>query len=96
MSLKWPIKDINEKLDYGVDWSKRLKVGETIVTSTFSVLSGGLTKVSEDYNNTESLVRLEGGTAGLTAKLVCEITTSATPPRTYRVDIQLPIVNRAL
>lgn len=91
--LTWPIKDTAERLDYAIDWSNRLLAGETINTSAFTVAGGGVTIVSQTRSDTVSLVWLEGGTAGQTAKVVCQILTSA--DRVFKEVIAIPIVNRA-
>ena len=95
-TLAWPIKDIAETLDYGIDWSKRLADDDDkIATSTFTVLTGGVT-ITQQYNNdTTSTVWLSGGTAGQTAKLKCVITTDSQPPRIHDIVVTLPIVDRA-
>ena len=94
-TLSWPIKDIAETLDYGIDWSKRLDDNDKIVTSVFTVLTGGVTIVQQYSNHTTSTVWLSGGTAGQTAKLKCVITTDSQPPRIHDIVVTLPIVDRA-
>jgi hypothetical protein len=92
--LTWPNKDSTEKLDYAVDWSRRLKSDETIESANaFSVLSGGVTITSQFNSDKISVAWIEGGTVGQTAKLRCTVTTSA--DRTFSEVVSLPIVNRA-
>lgn len=91
--MKWPIKDTNEKLDYAINWSQRLVEGETIESSVFTVISGGVVIESQSENDILSTVWLSGGTAGQTAKVACQIVTSDN--RIYKEVVQIPIVNLA-
>lgn len=94
-NLAWPIKGTGETLDYAIDWSKRLvDDDDKIVTSQFTVVSGGVTISQQYHNDTVSTVWLVGGTAGLTAKLKCVIVTDSSPPRTHDTVVSIPIVDR--
>lgn len=91
-TLNWPVKDSLEVLDYAIDWSSRLG-DDTIASSTFSVISGGLVIDSQDNTTTHSLVWLSGGTVGQTAKIACLVVTAE--GREFREVIGVPVVNRA-
>ncbi len=89
--LTWPAKDPDEVLDYSVEWSERLEGGEAIVSSSFTVDSGTITKDSESFAGTRSQVWLSGGTDGTTVELRNRITTSG--GRTLERSIALPIIS---
>lgn len=75
MSLSWPSKDPDEKLDYLLDWGPRLD-DDTIQTATFSLATpAGLTIVVQDYDATTATVWLSGGTDNNTAEILCHIVT---------------------
>lgn len=69
-------KDPADVLDYTVDWSAWLAVGETISTSAFTVASG-ITLDSESNTTTTATAWISGGTAGTTYTITSQITTSA-------------------
>jgi hypothetical protein len=95
LNLTWPIKSNREVEFYGVNWSRRLAQltpNETITTSQFSVISGGVTIASQGLADALSYVKLSGGTAGLTAELYLIVTTSS--GRTWDANVKLPIVDR--
>lgn len=56
-------KDPNAVLDYIIDWTEWLGIGDTIKTSTWTVPTG-LTKDSDSKTTTTATVWLSGGTAG--------------------------------
>lgn len=85
----WPTKDPDEVLDYQVDWTNRLQVGETISTCDFSVVSGAVTINSEGNVGALATVWLSGGTAGELCSILNRITTSA--GRTYDQTVKLRI-----
>ena len=64
MSLQWDPKDPNEVLDYDIDWSQRLDSGDTISTSSWSVVSPDAALVidSNTHSGTATKVWLSGGT----------------------------------
>ena len=90
MSLRWPDKDPDELLDFTVDWSRYL--GDLTISSVVwryvqtdgtesSNLStsdtfNGITVNSINNTNTTATIVLEGGTANVDNRIVCEITTS--------------------
>ncbi len=90
MSYKWPDKDPDELLDYTIDWSRYLE-GLTIDSVVWkhiqadgtesSALSAsdtfnGLTVNSITKTETTATIVLNGGTANVDNKIVCEVTTS--------------------
>jgi len=93
MALRWPDKDPDELLDYTVDWSRFL--GDLTIASVqwthlqddgteSSALSAsstfnGLTVNSVANTNTTATIVLNGGTANIDNKLVCQVTTSSSP-----------------
>jgi hypothetical protein len=74
---KWPDKDPDATLDYGVDWSKFLAtVGDTIANSIW-IVPDGITKSLDTFNDTITTIWLEGGTPGMSYTLTNRITTAA-------------------
>ena len=88
MTLKWDPKDPDEVLDYEIDWSGRLATGDTIATSTW-IVPTGITKNSDTYTTTKSIIWLSGGTIGETYVFTCRITTAAN--RTHDQSVKLQI-----
>lgn len=74
MALKWPDKDPDEVLDYLVDWSARLSVGDAIASSTW-IVPAGIVKDSDSFNDTTTTIWLSGGTVGTTYDITNRITT---------------------
>jgi hypothetical protein len=70
-------KTSNEVLEYGVDWSTQLGTGDTISTSTWPTVEAGITKVSDDFEDTATTVVVSGGTSGNTYSLINRITTAS-------------------
>lgn len=88
--LTWPSKDPNERLDYQIDWvTKRLLSGETIATSTWTVVEGTVTIDTDTNVAGITTVWLMGGAAGEKCELLNRITTSA--GRTYDQTVTLRI-----
>jgi hypothetical protein len=92
----WPSKDPDEVLDYDNNWGDdadlglgRLAVGETIVTSTFSVIEGTVVVDSSSIVGDKTFVWLSGGAVGERCKILNRITTSA--GRTYDHTVVLRI-----
>lgn len=61
-------KDPQDVRDYGIDWSADIGAA-TIVASTWSIVSGTITIVLDDFETTATTVRLAGGTAGESVQL---------------------------
>lgn len=87
--LSWPSKDPNEVLDYQLDWTDRLAVGETITTSTWSVVEGTVTINSSSQASGIATVWLSGGTADERCLLLDRVVTSA--GRTFDQTVVLRI-----
>jgi hypothetical protein len=87
--LTWPPKDPNEVLDYQVDWSQRLETGETISSSTFTVVTGDVIIDSSTHSTTGTTAWLSGGTNGTPCEVLNRITTSG--GRTYDQTLKLRI-----
>lgn len=66
--------------DYGIDWSKELVTGETVLTSSWTA-PDGLTVIATASAAVSTTVWLTGGTPGTWYDVVNTITTSA--GRTY-------------
>ena len=70
------IKDPQSVLDFVVDWSAWLAVGETITASTV-VATTGITVQSATFTTTTATYWLAGGTLGASYTITNHITTSA-------------------
>lgn len=72
MSLKWPNKDPNETLDFGLDWSRFLRDGEIIISAEWFIISDSNETLSfssgETYN---SLTNESDGTGGAITSIIC-------------------------
>ena len=91
--LTWPTKDPDEVLDYQLDWADeaqpRLVTGETLVTSTWSVVEGDVVIDSETFAPSGlTTVWLSAGTAGQNT-LLNRVTTSG--GRTYDQSVKLRV-----
>lgn len=103
--LSWPAKDPRAILDYDIDWAAEgyLQTGETIVTSTWSIVEGDgqLTILnspapsiaSNSAGTALSLTKLwlSGGTDGQAYELLNEIVTSdgRTDDRHVKIRVRL-------
>ena len=76
MALRWPDKDPDELLDYTVDWSRFL--GSLTISSVIWKFIG-ITVNNQTNTSTTATIVLNGGTANIDNKLVCQITTSSSP-----------------
>ena len=75
--LRWDPKDPQEVLDYRVDWSDRLEVGDVIVDSTW-VRSGPDTALVlgvNSHDDSSTLLWLSAGTLGAEYRLTNHVTT---------------------
>jgi hypothetical protein len=68
-------KDPQEVRDYGIDWSGDIGAA-TIQSSAWAVVSGTLTLVGNDFDDTTTTVRVSGGTLGQTCELLNHIVLS--------------------
>jgi NADPH-dependent ferric siderophore reductase len=98
--LQWPDKDPNEVLDYELDWADpdrpRLEAGETLTSSTWSVVTGDVVIDTITHPATYTpqglaTVWLTGGTAGSKCELLNRVNTSK--GRTYDQTIVLRMKN---
>lgn len=69
------VKHPNARLDYAVDWSAWLPSGDTIASVVW-VVPADLTLTSQSNTNTVATAWLEGGVAGETYFVGCQITTT--------------------
>lgn len=92
---RWPTKDPNEVLDYQINWADQdrdpcLEEGETLVSSTFSVVTGDVVIDSQDYVLTGlTTVWLSGGTDGERCEILNRVETSE--GRIYDKTVKLRI-----
>lgn len=68
-------KDVDEKIDYTIDWSKRLN-GNTVSSVTHTATPVGLTLESESNTSTTTMARFSGGTDGVKYKVEVDVATS--------------------
>jgi hypothetical protein len=85
------LKDPASVVDFQIDWTLWLDVGDAISTSSWTV-PAGVTQDSSSYTTSAATVWLSGGTAGEVYKVVNQITT--TGGRTTERTIEIRCVNR--
>lgn len=90
--LTWPAKDPNEVLDYQIDWTARLVTGETITTSTVTVVDGTVVVDSSSQSAGIVTVWLSGGAEGEACTLLNRVTTSA--GRTYDQSVRIKVKSK--
>lgn len=73
---RWDDKDPNEVAPFQNDWSDLLNE-DTISSSTFSVVSGSVTIVTQDNTDTLARCALSGGTLDETCEILNHIVTEA-------------------
>lgn len=90
MSMKWPNKDPNETLDFGIDWSRFLHTNETIAGSSWYIVSAEnevlsfnsgdsydtLVNISSGNDSRVVTITVAGGISNKQYKLVCRVTLS--------------------
>lgn len=74
MSVVWPIKYVDEVIDYSLDWSSRL--GDDTIANVVWTIPSGLTSESEVNTGTIASVFLSGGVQSSTYEIVCQIVTT--------------------
>lgn len=74
MALSWDAKDPDEVLDYTIDWTARL-AGDTIAASTW-VVPAGITKDSDSFTTTGTVIWLSAGAIGEAYELTNRIDTA--------------------
>jgi len=88
---RWPDKDPDDVLDYSVDWSAPLALDADAISSSSWIVPSGLTRLSDTWNQTATVIWLSGGTAGESYLLTNRIVT--TGGRTRDQSVQLPVNN---
>ena len=85
----WIEKDLAASLDYTIDWSGWLAVGETLSGPAQWTVAEGLTLTSQTDTGTMSTAWLSGGAAGMSYLATAKITTSAgrTDERSFLVAV---------
>ena len=106
MSLKWPLKDPDELLDYSLDWSRYL--GDNTINSVRWYIEDAsgvktlalpgetvdtLTLTSQSTTGTVSTALFSNGTANNTYRVTCEITFGPSSLVASRT-VQLPVKER--
>ena len=92
--LTWPDpKDPDEVLDYQFDWGgQRLELDETLVSSTVTVVSGGIEVDRVSDNGKIVTFWVTGGSPGEACEVLCRVTTSK--ERTYDQTGRLRVRSR--
>lgn len=75
-SIGFATQSTDSMLDYEIDWSKWLPVGDTILSSTFTC-DDGLILTLESSTPTSTAVWVSGGESRNSYDIVNEVTTSA-------------------
>jgi hypothetical protein len=88
MSLTWPAKDPDEKLDYVLNWAARLGT-DTISASAWVSTPSGLTLSDAAFTNTTATIWIESGEAGKIYKVSNRITTAGGRIMEETVNISL-------
>lgn len=86
-----PLKSPGAVLDYGIDWTEVLEVGEVVDSVTWLV-AGGVTLDRDSLSGSIAVAWVSGGTSGGQGVLTCAAMTSA--GRTYERSILVPIMQR--
>lgn len=83
-----PTQDPDDRLDYPIDWSRWLaKVGDTIVNSTWTDITPGITTSDEAFTTTATVVYIEGGEEGERYSLTNQITTAEGRRRSKTISV---------
>ena len=94
-SIRWPIKDPQERLDYSLKWEKELtRVNDTIFDSFWRIEDDDDTLLMDGHGVSGYIayVWLTGGTHGTTYKLVNTINTNQ--GRIYERTVSLQVMHR--
>lgn len=93
MSLKWANpKDPDDILDYSVNWTARLDTGDTIASSTFTLVDGEIELGDTEIDGGKTIVWISGGVDGETATVRNRIVTVG--GRQMDLTIQLKVKTR--
>lgn len=76
MTIRWPDKDKDETILYGIDFSDRLDDGVTLTAVTWSHNPGGISHTSAGVSGSVASVRITGGAIGKGYHFEAEVTTS--------------------
>ena len=87
----WSDKGTTEVDMFGADWANLLGA-ETISTSEWAVISGGVSTSAPTITGTETSVKLSGGTVGI-GKVTNTITTNG--GRTLVEEFVFPIIDKS-
>lgn len=87
LTLSWPAKDPDEKLDFQIDWADRI-ADDPIIASVWTV-PVGLTITAEFFSDTVTTVWLTSGTLDADYEIRNNITTMA--GRILEQTVVLPI-----
>lgn len=85
-------KDFREVLDYDLDWSEWLEVGDTLSTSNW-VVPSGITKDSDGNDTTSTTIWLSAGTVGESYVMVNIVTTAQS--RTGVAILIIKVIDKA-
>jgi hypothetical protein len=85
------VKDPQDSVWYTVDWTDWLATAETISTTDWTVPTG-ITQAAVTATSKTSLIKLSGGTAGVTYKIACKATTSTA--QVVERSFLVPVANR--
>jgi hypothetical protein len=93
MANRMPIKQPYEELDYDFNFVDLLATGETIASSTVTIVPNDATMVLGTKVNTTTAVKqwVSAGTSGVTYTLTCRIVTSNSPARKYEREMTIPV-----
>lgn len=86
--LQWPDKDPDETLGYQINWSRRLRSGDSISSSIWEV-AGGLTKVEDSFDGKTTTIWLSGGTSGSKYTLTNRVNTVGARVMDQSVSIKI-------
>lgn len=109
MALKWPDKNPDMTEDFSIDWSRALKTGETISSSTWNVRTGELSqavtsatpieKLVPEYptglTNTDTVATIRFSDGKVNTKYRCTNTIVTTDDRTLTQDVYLRVTEGA-
>lgn len=68
-------KRADERLDFTMDWSREIPVGDPIASSSWEVGDGLTQPYAAQYTATTAKIWLSGGTAGQAVRVVNRVTT---------------------
>lgn len=83
-------KDPSTRVDFTVDWRKRVPAGDTITSHEVIVTGGGGLELDGSAHADRAVVAwLKGGTHLETGKVLCKVVTEAGLEDEYAFDVQL-------